>query len=551
MEQPRPVDAEALVSFAQEARSAYRYGEAYEAFARAEEVGRLSTEDILAWADAAWWLGRADHALELAELGHRRLLGEGKRTRAAIEAINLGFLLTLRGELSTGSGWLHRARSLAERARDDPATGYLIQLDAEDALDNGDIDAAITLARQAQDFGRRLSDAALVALSLMTEGNARLRAGSVSEAMMLFDEVMLPVQVGAIPPEHVGNLYCRMIDVCWQLVDLRRARKWTAATQRWCLQFDSAVMFSGICRMHRVQLQQLAGDWDAAAADARTVCSELTDMNVGVVAEGHYLLGDLLRLRGSRKEAAVAYRRAHELGRDPQPGMALLRAASDPAAALISLQTALAGSRERDYRIAPLLRAAVAVAVAVQDLAAAREALDELTKVAGIWKTDGLRAAAAQAQGTVVLAAGEAVDAVAPLREAVRLWHELHAPYESAMARALLAEAYTLLGDDETGRLELDAAAATLERLGAAADLERLGRRRSDAVRPGGLTSREAEILTLVAEGVTNRQAGDVLVISEKTVARHLANIYLKLGVSTRTAAAAWARRTGLSPPPA
>lgn len=547
MEQPGPIDFGVLIPLAHEAGAAHRFAEAYEAFSRADQHGVLSTDDILAWADAAWWLGLADQTLELAELGHQRLLDEGQPIRAAMEAISLGFLLMLRGEFAAGSGWLHRGRSLVERSNDDHAMGYVLHLDAEEALESGDLDRAVEFARRAGEAGRLGSDTALTSLALMTEGTARLRAGAVPVGMALLDEAMLPVQAGQVPPEYAGNLYCQMIEICWQLADLRRAREWTAATERWCEQFDSSVMFSGICRMHRVQLQQMAGEWDAAEAEAEVVCGELAGMNISVVAEGHYLLGDLLRLRGSVEEAEAAYRRAHELGRDPQPGLGLLRAQSgQPAVAMTSLHTALAGHQEADYRRAPLLRAVVEVAVEAGDLQAAGEAADELAVMADRWRTDGLRAAAAHGRGAVELAAGEAAAAIAPLRDAIRWWHELDAPYDGAKARMLLAEACAILGDQDTGRLELDAAAATLERLGAVVDLQRLAQRRPGAQPPGGLTPREAEVLALVAEGGTNRQVADRLVISEKTVARHLANIYLKLNVTTRTAAAAWARRQGI-----
>lgn len=552
MEEPGSINFNALVPLAHEARTARRFAEAHEAFSRADQYGDLSTEDILAWADAAWWLGLADQALELAELGHRRLLDEGQPIRAAMEAISLGFLLMLRGELAAGSGWLHRGRSLVERSSDDHAMGYVLHLDAEEALESSDLDRAVDLARRAGEAGQLAADTTLISLALMTEGTARLRAGAVSEAMALLDAAMLPVQAGQVPPEYAGNLYCQMIEICWQLADLRRAREWTAATERWCEQFDSSVMFSGICRMHRVQLRQTAGEWDAAKAEAEVVCHELVGMNISVVAEGHYLLGDLLRLRGSAEEAEAAYRRAHELGRDPQPGLALLRAQRGQApSALMSLQTALAGHQEADYRRAPLLRAVVEVAVEVDDLDAAAQAAAELAGLAQRWKTDGLRAAAAHTRGATELAAGEAARANGPLREAVRRWHELDAPYDGARARILLADACAILGDQDVGRLELEAAAATLERLGALVDLRRLERRRPDAQAPGGLTAREAEVLALVVEGGTNREVADRLVISEKTVARHLANTYLKLDVSTRTAAAAWARRNGLQHPPA
>lgn len=552
MEQPDPIDVEFLIARAHEARTARRFAEAHEAFARADQHGVLSTDDILAWADAAWWLGVADRSLELAELGHQRLLDEGQPVRAAMEAISLGFLLMIRGEFSAGSGWLHRGRSLVERSSDDHAMGYVLHLDAVEALESGDVNRAAELARRAGDVGRRASDTALTSLALMTEGTARLRDGAVPEAMALLDEAMLPVQAGQVPPEYAGNLYCQMIEICWQLADLRRAREWTAATERWCGQFDSSVMFSGICRMHRVQLRQLAGEWDAAEAEAEVVCNELADMNISVVAEGQYLLGDLLRLRGSLEEAEAAYRRAHELGRDPQPGLALLRVQRGQApSALTSLRTALAARREPGYSLAPVLRALVEVAVEVDDLDAAAKAADELTGMGERWRTDGLRAAAAHAQGAVELARGEGARAIAQLHEAIRWWHELDAPYDCAKARILLAEACEIVGDREAASLETDAAVVTLERLGALVDLRRLDRTRGGAQLPGGLTPREAEVLALVAEGGTNRQVAGRLVISEKTVARHLANIYLKLDVSTRTAAAAWARRHGLQAPPA
>lgn len=552
MEERRPTDLDALVRRAHEALAARRFAKAHDAFSRADQHGDLATADILGWSDAAWWLGRADQALQLAELGHQRLLDEGQPIRAAMEAISLGFLLMLRGEFSTASGWLHRGRSLVERSRDEHAMGYVLHLDAEQALESGELDRAVELARRAAETGRLTSDTALTSLALMTEGTARLRAGAVTEAMAVLDEAMLPVQAGQVPPEYAGNLYCQMIEICWELADLRRAREWTAATERWCEQFDSSVMFSGICRMHRVQLRQLAGQWDAAEAEAEVVCDELVGMNVAVVAEGHYLLGDLLRLRGCIEEAEAAYRRAHELGRDPQPGLALLRTQGGQAPnALTSLQTALAGFREGDYRRTPLLRAVVDIAAEADDLEVAAQAADELSGMAQRWKTDGLRAASAHTRGAVELAAGEAAGAIAPLREAIRWWHELGAPYDGARARVLLAEACAGLGDWDAWWLELDAAAATLERLGALVDLRRLERTRPDAQPPGHLTPREAEVLALVAEGGTNRQVADRLVLSEKTVARHLANIYLKLDVSTRTAAAAWARRNGLQRPSA
>ena len=529
------------------AHSENRFSAADEAFSRADQLGELSADDLVAWQDSAWWLGQADRALELAEVAHQHLVAEGQTTRAAQAAIGLGFLLMLRGDLAAGSGWMQRGRSLGERAPGDTARWYVVHLDAENALHGGDLDRALDLAVRVRDGAQRASDNTLLSLALMTAGTALLRKGAVADGMALLDEAMLPVRAGRIPPDMAGNLYCQMIAVCWELFDLRRAREWTAATERWCEQFDSAVMFSGICRMHRVQLRQISGEWDGAAADARIVCTELVGMNREVVAEGHYLLGELLRLRGDPVGAASTYLRAHELGRDPQPGLALLTAQTDTVGAgLASLVTALETHQGAEYARAPLLHAVVDLAVDVPDLDAAEGASEQLTAMAHRWRSDGLHALAADARGAVLVAAGSPGEAVVSLRDAVRRWQELEAPYACARSRIRLGQAYSALRDHGAATRELDVAGRTLTALDAVVDLRRLERLRRRADLPGGLTVREAEILRRVGLGGTNKQVADALVISEKTVARHLANIYVKLGVSTRTAAVAWARDSGL-----
>ena len=540
-------DQAELLRQAHAAHSGNHFSAADEAFSHADRLGALSADDLVAWQDSTWWLGQADRALELAELAHQHLLAEGQTTRAAQAAIGLGFLLMLRGDLATGSGWIQRARSLVERAPDETARWYVVHLDAESALHAGDLDLALDLAARVRDAAGRASDPTLLSLALMTAGTALLRKGAAVEGMALLDEAMLPVRAGRIPPDMAGNLYCQMIAVCWELYDLRRAREWTAATERWCEQFDSAVMFSGICRMHRVQLRQVSGEWDGAAADARIVCTELVGMNTEVVAEGHYLLGELLRLRGDPLGAESAYLRAHELGRDPQPGLALLTTQTHGVGAgLASLVTALATHQGAEYARAPLLLAVVDLAVDVPDLPAAEGASEQLTEMSHRWQSDGLHALASQARGTVLVAAGSPGEAVVSLREAVRRWQELEAPYACARSRIRLGQAYSALRDQDAATRELDVAQRTLTALDAMVDLRWLARLRSGAGRPGGLTVREAEILRRVSRGGTNRQIADTLVISEKTVARHLANIYAKLGVSTRTAAVAWARDSRL-----
>ncbi len=188
------------------------------------------------------------------------------------------------------------------------------------------------------------------------------------------------------------------------------------------------------------------------------------------------------------------------------------------------------------------LAAYVEIVLAVDDVDSARVAADELKEIAADFDTPYLRAVAASARGAVDLAAGDARAACGLLRRAWRQWQEVDAPYEAARVRLLMAQAYRRLGDHDTADMELDAARRIFEDLGATAVLTRMeqpGSSRPAAV--GGLSPREAEVLRLVATGVTNRQVADSLVISEKTVARHLSNIFIKLGLSSRAAATAYA----------
>lgn len=279
-----------------------------------------------------------------------------------------------------------------------------------------------------------------------------------------------------------------------------------------------------------------------AESEAMRVCADLADMNVGVVGEGHYQIGEIHRLRGDHAGAEDAYRRAHELGRDPQPGLALLRLAQgriDTASA--SIQAALAAATVDRLARARLCAAAVQIALAGGDLAAAVRASAELDQIAATYSSSGLAALARRAYGAILLAEDRPAEALPVLREARGSLQQLNAPYEAARVRVLLAQACLGLGDEDGAALELDAAAAVFDRVGALADVRQVAELRHRGALPDGLTAREAEVLALIADGLTNREAAAELVVSEKTVARHLANIYVKLGLSSRTAAAAYA----------
>jgi DNA-binding NarL/FixJ family response regulator len=306
--------------------------------------------------------------------------------------------------------------------------------------------------------------------------------------------------------------------------------------------------FMGICRVHRAQILQLQGDWDEAEREAVRVCRELAHFDVGTVAEAHYQLGEVYRLRGRLADAEDAYRRAHGLGRDPQPGLALLRLAQGRAdAAATSIQTALTGEERNRLVRARLCAALVEIALAIREIGVAWQAGDELMEIAGVYGSSGFEATALQARGAILFAEGQTAAALQTLRAACHCWQRLNAPYETARVRVLLARLYDALDDRDAAALELDAAAAVFDRLGAELDVKRVAALRDRPLPPGDLTEREVEVLAEVAAGKSNREVAAALFISEKTVARHLANIFTKLAVSSRTAAAAYAIEHGLT----
>ena len=489
----------------------------------------LDAAGVVALADCAWWLGRNQEALGRMEEAYRMRLADGEPTMAARLAMDLGFLHYLRGETAVGSGWIGRARRLVQDAPACVEHGYLLAMAIDEAAGSGDVETAIDTAQRVREIADLYRDPTLFAIALAGEGVARAKAGDVAGGLAALDEAMVLVRGGEVDPAVAGNIYCRLISLCSELGDLARAREWTEATRRWCEGFPSAVMFAGVCRVHQAHLLRLRGHWAEAEEQARQVCRELADLNVEAVAEAHYQIGEVRRLCGDRAGAEAAFARAHELGRDPQPGLALLRLGHGSAeAAAAAVRSSLAATADRPIR-ARLLAAAVEIRLALDDVEGAAAAAEELQHIAHDYAGAELIAAAAQATGAVAYARRDLGTAVARLREACRRWQELDDPYDCARARQWLARAYEGSGDAESAGRERDAAAAALARLGP-----------TRPQRPGGLTEREVQVLGCVARGQSNRDIAGTLVISEKTVARHLSNIFVKIGVTSRTEAAAY-----------
>ena len=538
--------AAAVLDEARHAYATHRWDVAHEGFAAVAATSELEVGDLAAFADAAWWLGRTDESLELSEQLYRRCLQGDQTPAAARLAVEIGFLWLIRGEQRIGAGWISRANRLLAEAPECPEQGYLGYLAAWDALTTARFDDAQAIAQQMQALAARYDDPTLGAMGLVLEGLAAVRSGEVTRGLTLCDEAMLPVHAGDVVPNWAGNLYCLIMALCFELADIERARAWTDATERWCDQFSNAAMFTGICRVHRAQLHHLDGDWDRAEAGAVQACRDLADMNVEVVAAGYYEIGELRRARGDDAGAEQAFARAHELGRDPQPGLALLRLAQgDVGAARAALQAALAAAGPPLTRM-PLLTALVEVAAASDDAELARSSAQELTRIATAFATPGIRARAASATGIAHLLAGEPEQALAPLRDACRSWRALRCRCELARAQSRLARALDAVGDREAAARERQQARATFEELGAQGDLAALDGDPAARPAPGGLTDREVEVLCLVADGASNATIADRLTISERTVERHVSNIFHKLDVSSRTQAARLAFDHGL-----
>jgi DNA-binding NarL/FixJ family response regulator len=510
-------------------------------------VSRLDGEELEQLATTAYLAGRIADALEALQRAQQLHARLGDHRRAARDAFWLGFMLLYRGELAQGSGWLARARRLLEHEPPDcPEHGYLLVPAALEQIRAGELADARLTAATAAGIGRQAGDADLVALATFLQGGAAVGGGDVAGGLALLDEAMVSVVAGEVSPQVAGWVYCGVIDVCQEVAELRRAREWTQALAAWCDARPGMVTFTGQCLVHRAELLRLGGAWAEAVEAARRAAERLAEADDEPAIGGAcYQQAEAHRALGELEAAEDAYRRAGSHGYELQPGLALLRLAQGrTGAAEAAMRRALT---ETGYPLARarLLPAAVEVLLAAGDTGAAAEAAAELDGIAATYGTQALRAAADHAQGAVRLAAGDPGAAATALRAAWRAWRELEAPYEAARTRLLLGLACRALGDEDAAAMELDDARSVLARLGAAPDLARLERLAGagPAQETAGLTGRELEVLRLLAAGETNHAIAGALHLAEKTIHRHVSNIYAKLGVSSRAAATAYAYR--------
>jgi DNA-binding CsgD family transcriptional regulator len=537
-----------MESVHQESLEPHSWGNEYARLTAADGRSALEPTDLERLAMAAYLTGRDSESAGILARAHNAFIGQGNATSAARCAYWIAFMLHTKGDRAHSGGWFARARRLLDEGGQDDCVerGYLLLPVALQHAAEGDIPAAQAAFVEAARIGGRFGDRDLLSLARQGQGRALMGLGEIAGGLALLDEVMVGVTAGELSPIVAGVVYCSVISACFDVFDMRRAQEWTEALDRWCTSQD-LVPYRGQCLVHRAEIMRLHGVWPEAIVEAQRACERLAESSTaspGVGAAAFYQLAELHRLRGEFAKAEEAYRRAAEAGRAPYPGLALLRLAqgrTDAAKAAICRVV----DEGRDHRARPmLLSACVEILLATGDVPAARRAADQLSAIAAAGDGPFLRGVAAHASGAVLLAEGDARAAVVRLRDALATWREFEAPYEAARAGVLIGLAVRELGDAEGGRMELDAAKRTFEQLGAAPDLARLDELRRNAaprVADSPLTARELEVLRLVASGRTNRMIADELAISEKTVARHVSNIFTKLDLSSRAAATAYA----------
>jgi DNA-binding CsgD family transcriptional regulator len=515
----------------------------------ARDPAALLAVELEALAEAAWWLCRTDESIAARQRAYAAFREAGDDRGAARTAARLFHDHFYRGERAVAVGWLRRGFRHLERDRGVVEWGWLRFAEAELHLHQGPLEEAVDGAAQAIRQARHHGDADLAAVGMQLQGRALIAQGKLDEGLALLDEAMTCVLAGELAPLYTGWVYCSVILACKDLADLQRASEWTQAARVWCQALPATTPYSqGLCRIYRGEVLALHGAWAEAEAELRRAHQELLPHRPQGAAEASYGVGEVLRRRGDLLRAERAFVRAQQLGWDPQPGMALLRLAQGRVeVAAAALRSALASPTVDRFARARLLAAQVEVSIAAGALDQARDAARELARIADGLSSAVVGATASAAQGALHLAQGEPAAALEELRRGLGGWRELQLPYEEAKARLLIGTTQRMLGDEEGGRIEIDAARAGFARLGAAADArhaaELLQRPRAS---PRVLTDREVQVLRLVASGNSNRDIAGALQISEHTVARHVQNILAKLGVSSRAAATSHAHTKGL-----
>ncbi len=530
-----------------------QWRQAFDLLAAADRQTALAPEHLVQLGNAAYLTGDDGEALGAWTRAHAGFVDQDQPLPAARVGFWLSLCLLLAGKGAQSSGWLSRSQRLIDDRSGRCAEHGLLQVVCGlISMFKGDVTGAMDAFHEATSLAAQFGDPDLLAAAVLSRGQALIQMQRVDEGVVLLDEAMVAVTAGQVSPIMTGIVYCAVILTCERAYDIERAREWTAALDDWCRAQSELVVYRGQCLVHRAALLQFKGDWVAARAEAEGAYALLSARSEQMAGRALYQLAELHRLAGELSQADKMYRQAGARGFEPQPGSSLLRLAQgDVHAAVASIRRVESEASSRQgpgagVQRVRILEPFVEIMLAAGQNDAARAAAEELVYIAGQRETPYLKAGAAHATGAVRLASGDANGALASLREAWTLWQKLEAPYESARARSLIARACEQAGDAESARLHFDAAVAAFERLGATVELSQLRTGTGEGGAAASLSARERQVLNLIAAGKSNRGIASQLGISDHTVARHVSNIFTKIGVNSRAAATAFAFEHGL-----
>jgi DNA-binding CsgD family transcriptional regulator len=527
------------------ARKAYERREWVSAFRALSDLDQaeLQAEDFAALATTAYLLGRRNDCVHALQRAYQASVDAGDPLAAVRSAYLLTLTLWDAGEMAVGNGWLARSARLLDDLDEDVAEhGYLCDATMMWHVVNGEFAEAFPLAPRTADYGRRFDEPNLLALGLHAEGRLMMYSGRVADGLRCMDEALAGVMAGQVAPVTAGRLYCSTIEACQEVSDFGRAGAWTHALTTWCDAQPGLVAFTGQCAVHRGQLLRLHGAYADAVEEFERAVDRYAlaggDLALGLA---HYERGETLRLRGDHDAAEAAFASAAEYGHPAQPGRALLWLARHRVDAAVAAVGRMLAERQDPVHRSQVLAAAVEVLVAADDVDGSASLAEELGGIGEAFGCTALRAAGQYAVATVELAREAAGPGLQAARRAAAAWSQLDAPYEVARSRTLVGRALRMLGDEESAVADLTAARKAFAELGAAPTEREVAALLGDREAPGGLSPREVEVLRLVAAGRSNQEIAAHLVLSEKTVARHLSNIFTKLDVGSRASAVAFA----------
>jgi ATP/maltotriose-dependent transcriptional regulator MalT len=509
------------------------------------QEGALNDKDLRKFALAAYLIGKDRKSIDILNHLHHQYLEKKEIKHAIRSAFWIGFLLMFKGERARGSGWFSRAHRLIDEHEYEGSENELLLIPTGlGELGAGNAEKAYNIFKKAHEAGTGYNDPDLSILSLLGLGQALIQKGEISPGTSLLDESMVMIEIADISPLVIGIVYCAVIETCQLIFDIGRAQEWTKVLSQWCESQPDLVPFRGQCLIRRSQIRHLHGEWPEALDEMHRACQLLSKPpGEPAAGEANYQLAEIFRLKGDLKHAELLFREAHKWGRNPQPGMALLRLMqNEKEKALQNIQTSLNETKNPLHRI-KLLPAYIEILLAHEKLEDTRRVVNELTIAAEKYDAIYLSATVAYCQGCLLLKEGDTTKAINSFQQSLNLYKKINAPYEIAYARFQLGIAYRDKGDHDSSELEFATAQWIFQELKATPDLKKVEAyidKKKESKRHG-LTLRELQVLQLVGEGSTNKICSNKLFISERTVERHLSNIFNKLEVNSRTEAIAFA----------